>query len=383
VGLTAHSGQGDTDAGRPEFQTLSFSDSPDARRSMSDPFAMARARKALTEAGLDPHAPMERASSVTNEVWLTDTYAIRVNRRPNRRLRREAELGPQLPADVRYPHVGADWLIVERVKGQMLAATWPLMSMTDRREAIRQLAEVMRAIHRTAVPDGIGLVEDAPQLFDPHALQIATPLLRALEEVQFRPGVDAALIADARHLVLQSTAALEPFSTATLVHGDLHFQNVLWDGSEITGLIDWEWARGGPPDLDLDVFLRFCANPRWFVCDEFMMSTLAADYAVIPYWIAEDYPELFQHNYVLERMLVYEISYDVFDLLRTPIEGSTRSLQEEHPHRRLEQTMRGDSHLHRLAGEVSWDSSALDLPVDIGAPPLKRAVDSLPKRRDS
>ncbi len=357
---------------------------------MTDPFAMARARKALTDAGLDPHVPLERASSVTNEVWLSDRHAVRVNRRPNRRLRREAELGPRLPADVRYPkvvayggEVGGDWLIVERVPGQMLAAAWPAMSMADRREAVRQLAEIMRVLHAVPVPEDLPPADDAPQLLDPAALQIAAPLLSALEEAQHRTGVDQALVADARHLVLESTPALEPFSTHTLVHGDVHFQNVLWDGNQITGLIDWEWARGGPADLELDVFLRFCANPRWFVCDELLANTLASDYAVIPYWLADDYPELFHHNYVLERLLVYEISYDVFDLMRSPIEGPARSLPESHPHRRLEQTMRGEGHLHRLAGEVPWDSTLLDLPLDVGAPPLARTTESLPRRRGS
>ena len=59
-------------------------------RAMSDSFAMARARRALGEAGLDMHLPLTRASSVTNEVWLSDEYVVRVNRQPNQRLRREA-----------------------------------------------------------------------------------------------------------------------------------------------------------------------------------------------------------------------------------------------------------------------------------------------------
>ena len=69
---------------------------PGPHRGMSD-FAEARARKALSDAGLDYTMPLTRASSVTNEVWLTEGYAIRVNRKPNQRLRREAFLGPLLP----------------------------------------------------------------------------------------------------------------------------------------------------------------------------------------------------------------------------------------------------------------------------------------------
>ena len=45
--------------------------------------------------------------------------------------------------------------------------------------------------------------------------------------MQHLPGVNADLIADTRHLVLQSIPALEPFSTDTLIHGDLHQWNLL------------------------------------------------------------------------------------------------------------------------------------------------------------
>lgn len=348
---------------------------------MSESFARARARKALTEAGLDPRAPLQRASSVTNEVWMTDRHVVRVNRRPNQRLRREAELGPLLPPEVRYPHVvgyggelGADWLVVERVTGQTLSAAWPLMSVVERRKATRQLAAILQTVHQVEVPAGLSPVDDAPQLLDTSSFPVVTPLLEALDRVQDRPGIDRGLIADARHLVVASTPALEPFGTTTLIHGDLHFQNIIWDGFTITGLIDWEWSRGGPPDLDLDVFLRFSAYPHWHVADEHAATTLAADYAPVPYWMAECYPELFAHDYVLERTLVYEISYDVFDLVRTPIEGSARDLPDWHPHKRLEHTLRGRSHLHRLAGEVMWDAAAAALPVDVGAPPLARAT---------
>jgi hypothetical protein len=90
------------------------------------PMAMARARHALMQAGLDSTVPIEPASSVTNEVWLTPSHVVRVNRRPNQRLRREAILGPTLPAEIGYPLVvayggrmGADYLVVKRVEGSL------------------------------------------------------------------------------------------------------------------------------------------------------------------------------------------------------------------------------------------------------------------------
>src|SRR4249920_770837 len=91
-----------------------------------------RARTALRGAQLDPSVPLERASSVTNEVWLSATHVVRVNRRANNRLHRETLVAAALPAAVGYPNVvahgggrGEDWLVAERVVGRPLAHVWP------------------------------------------------------------------------------------------------------------------------------------------------------------------------------------------------------------------------------------------------------------------
>ena len=43
-----------------------------------------------------------------------------------------------------------------------------------------------------------------------------------------------------------------PASDATVfVHGDLWQGNVLWDGDELTGVVDWDCAGAGPPGVDL------------------------------------------------------------------------------------------------------------------------------------
>jgi aminoglycoside phosphotransferase (APT) family kinase protein len=350
---------------------------------VTEPFAMARARKALAAAGFDEHVPLTRASSVTNEVWLTDEFVIRVNRRPNHRLRREAFLGPLLPSSVGYPEtiayggeLGADWLIAARLPGEMLSACWPDMNEFERRNAVRQLADMLQALHRVPVPPDLPTVDNPPQLLNPNCLPVVEPLYRALdwlERTADQTGVSTALIADARHIVLNSTGALEPFSTATLIHGDLHFQNVLWDGFSVTGLLDIEWARGAPPDLDLDVFLRFCAHPHWFVAPEYADRTRREDYTAVPYWLADFYPELFAHEYALDRTELYAIAYDVRDLVdevkAQKIDGSPRDLPEWHPHRRLEDTIFSRSHLRRLAGQAAWDAPDFGEPMP-GPPPL-------------
>jgi aminoglycoside phosphotransferase len=255
---------------------------------------MARARRALGAAGLDIHIPLTRASSVTNEVWISDEYVVRVNRQPNQRLRREAALGPLLPAEIGYPGIvayggqlGADWLVLRRVPGNVLSRCWPTMSTDERREAVRQLARIMRAKHGFVPPADLPEI-DTPQQLGGHGFRAVDPLLSALAQAEVLPHVDPHLIRQTRELVLDTCAVIEPFDIPTLVHGDLHFENVLWDGATVTALLDFEWCRPGPPDLDLDVFSA-CSYPYLHVAEDYEHLTRPRTTRTSR-WMAEDYP---------------------------------------------------------------------------------------------
>jgi aminoglycoside phosphotransferase (APT) family kinase protein len=333
---------------------------------MSGQWAEARARRALAEAGLDYAMPLTRASSVTNEVWLGADYVIRVNRRPNQRLRREAFLGPLLPPEVHYPEIvayggelGADWLIVHRLPGEVLSRRWPSMTTGERRSATRQFANVLKHLHEVRTPDGLPEIDAAPQLLANTEYGVTAPLLAALDAVMEMPHIDRRMVYEVREFVEYAHDVLEPFDTTHIVHGDLHFENVLWDGRAITALLDFEWARGGPRDLDLDVLLRFCAFPYLHVAEDYEAQTLSRDYAPVPYWLAEDYPELFAVPDLLDRMRLYCIAYDVRELLTFPPKASAAALSPFHPVNRLDRTIRGIGHLDRLADgldpELPWD----------------------------
>src|SRR3546814_15452323 len=105
-------------------------------------------------------------------------------------------------------------------------------------------------------------------------------------------GVDRMFLHDAIELVQDIGAAVQPFTSETLIHGDLTFENILWDDG-ITALLDVEWSRPGPPDLDLDIILRCCAYPHLHVAERHVAATRAVDYADVPAWLAEDYPDPF------------------------------------------------------------------------------------------
>lgn len=314
-----------------------------------------RARTALRDAGLDPSAPLERASSVTNEVWLTPTHVVRVNRTHDSRLAREAKVADALPEEVGYPRIVAhghhnveDWLVCTRVPGTPLAHHWPDLSRDERRSAVRQLARRLAALHSTEAPPDLPPVIGTPQLLEVGSPDPAPPVIAALERAGRLEHVDPIVIQEAAELVLEIGDALQPFSATTLVHGDVTFENVLWHDGEVTALLDVEWSRPGPSDLDLDIVLRCCAHPQLHVAERYEAVTRPEDYAEVPGWLAEDYPELFAYPRQIDRLRVYSIAYDVRDLLANPPPAGIRDLSPLHPYHRLARVVQRRSYLDDL-----------------------------------
>ena len=126
---------------------------------MATGLGRARALKALSEINL-PSDGLVRADSVTNEVWLTGDYVVRVNRDASLRLHREAILSQALPEGVGYPplvqhggEAGRDWLILERVAGVPLSRAWPDLTRTQRRSAVSQLADRLKLLGAMATSE--------------------------------------------------------------------------------------------------------------------------------------------------------------------------------------------------------------------------------------
>lgn len=314
-----------------------------------------RARRALAGARLDPDLTVVPFESVTNEVWAAGDVVIRVNRRIHSRLRREAELAPILPPAVRYPKLiahgegsGADWVVQQRVRGVPLVRCWPGLTVEERRRAIDELAESLRALHQVAAPPDIAGTDDPPQLLQSGALA-TEPLIAGLDRLRGNPAIDRGVVDDTEAFVRSLRSVLDPFVAPTLIHGDLHFQNVLWDDDHVSALLDLEFARPAPPDLDLDVFLRFCCYPFLFVPESREADAQASQYEDVPFWFRDAYPELFASPKLFDRLRLFSIAFDVKDLLANPPHTSFGGLATHHPYRRLVDTIRGESHLDKLA----------------------------------
>jgi aminoglycoside phosphotransferase len=319
-------------------------------------FAEVRARTALAGSHLDPSVPLERASSVTNEVWLTADHVIRVNRRSSSRLFRESVLGATLPAKVGYPPIvgrggkhGEDWLVSERVPGRPLAHVWADLSADERCSSIHQLVYRLKAVHQTPVPVDLPEIPGIPSLLRLDADDPIEFVLLGLEEASQLEFVDPTLMQRAAATVDLLAPALLPDETTMLVHGDITFENVLWHQGTITALIDFEFARPGPKDLDLDVILRCVAFPDLHVAPAYRDRTTADEYAMVPQWLEESYPELFDHPRQIDRLRIYSIAYDVRDLLTSPPTERAQRLPPSHAYQRLAACIDGVSYLDSIS----------------------------------
>lgn len=318
-----------------------------------------RARRALADCGLPTDTHLHRAPSTRNDVFLSSQHVIRINRRPNNRLHREALLIRSLPDLGWKPRIvassagtAADYLIVARLPGSPLSRWWPDMSKEQRREAVKQLATCLKSLHSTPAPQGLPTIDSSPQLIDFAVFPTTRPISDTIKRLRSNRHLDPDLLDAAGTIVDECGPNLCGSDASFLIHGDLTFENILWDGRSITGLLDFEWARAAPIDLDLDVLLRFCAFPYAHVAPDYEDRTLTADYAEVPSWMAEFEPELFGHPQLAERLVLYSLAFDLKELAASPPDRPAADLGPLHPYNRLIDLIRGESYVHRFLASL-------------------------------
>lgn len=308
---------------------------------------------------------MVRADSTSNEVFITCNHVVRFNQEPSNRLQREADvcahLRLELPGRRWLPEVeayggrpGSDYLIVVKQEGASLSRRWPFLCQGQRRRAIAQLAGYLRELHGTDRLDRIPAIENPPHLIG--GCDQAAPLFDGLDRLAQTPNVDPGLVTDARWLAEEAAGALRGDCRMGLIHGDLTLENMLWNGQDITALIDLEWARPAPVDLELDILARYCAMPEVHVSPNVSHHQRGEDYRHVAVWLSEDYPELFGAEDLGQRLMVYALGYEVRDTLANPPSGDKMYLSRFHPYKRL-------GHLVATGGHVNDWLVNLDLPT--------------------
>jgi aminoglycoside phosphotransferase (APT) family kinase protein len=82
--------------------------------------------------------------------------------------------------------------------------------------------------------------------------------------------------------------APRPAYRETFIHRDYHPGSVLWDGTQVTGVVDWATAAWGPPGIDLArMRLNLASRHGRDIADRFVAAYVAAGgepLARNPFW---------------------------------------------------------------------------------------------------
>lgn len=319
-----------------------------------------RVQAVLKAAGITHYETPVRIAGSTNEVWRSGQYIIRVNFVPGSlRLRRESVLAPLLPEQVLYPEVIAsgvetfgEWIIVRYRKGDVLSQAWSDMNTEQRKEVVAQLAEVLKAIHSFRLPEDavrrLAFKEGDGELALPHQLP-ASRVYRYLEQARELSFMDFGLLNAAEDRLNEVADSVFAHERGGFVHGDLHFENILVAEGRITAILDFEWARPGIPEIDVDVLSRFLHEPELHVSGQYPVTE--KDFRNALRWLNESYPELFAHERFVDRMMLCALSFEIPAIVAMPPRGPLGDLPPFHPVNRLRTLLSGGTH----AEHIRWE----------------------------
>jgi hypothetical protein len=168
--------------------------------------------------------------------------------------------------DVKVPpylgyHEETGSLLMAKVEGS--AQVHGLEDRDQLRNISRDFAEQLASLHRLDLDD-LDLTDDLRVPTTPEALALENFLLYAetdLDNVlRRRPHLADPLLALSRAWVRRRVPAFE--RRASVVQGDCGPDQFLFEGAEVTAIIDWELAHIGDPMLDLGAMrLRECLYP--------------------------------------------------------------------------------------------------------------------------
>ena len=282
-----------------------------------------------------PAVPVDLGAAVlteswSNDAWLAGESVLRVCWRGDRkRLLREAMLLGVLPAAVPHAVVvaagcteGLTWVVLRRLPGERLDLVWPRLSGRERRDAVAGLAGVLRALHgwkpppvvreqlrqvplRAAITPG----DIVGAAIVPLPISRLLPLLDWLDE---QPGMDRDLAGRVRARLgeLRGLVSDSEFDDGVVVHGDASFSNVLWHQGHLVALLDLEWARLGPPDLEFATISGDNAGIR----ARGLSRAVSASELPLLTWLRAGYPELVDQEHLTERVWLYDICFRIRQL---------------------------------------------------------------------
>jgi aminoglycoside phosphotransferase (APT) family kinase protein len=195
---------------------------------------------------------------------------------------------------------GRPFVLMEAVDGVRIETTgkeYPAI------EIATSAVKVLKRLHELPV-EKTGIGDEEPVTLQAEMMRWAWLMQRAPEELTGKAGFLGGLLAE------RTPKESEP----TLVHGDYHYGNMLFRGTDVVAVLDWEIAQIGQPLLDLGCLCivshrrRYEGAPNPGGAVDIPIETLCKLYGVhqeeIGWYLAMSlykYASIFGYNLMLHR----------------------------------------------------------------------------------
>lgn len=234
----------------------------------------------------------------TNTIYLVGEYIIRICTNVNNEIRFRAEIdfynknqvNDKIPnlyvGDITKSLVPYYYEIMEKVNGQTLYEIWYKLTEDERKEMILNIIDILKTFHSIQT-DGYDFKDFIKsKIIDLlNVCNISNPLFDDL-------------------LVMCDTYFRD--NKFGLIHGDLHFDNFIYDNEKLS-LLDFERYMTAPIDYDFRIFNRYSKTPWLWASIKTDMLTVESDYQDFMTILIDNYNELSSIPYLNQRLEVYYI----------------------------------------------------------------------------
>ena len=234
----------------------------------------------------------------TNTIYSVDNYIIRIctNLRNEERFVTEINFYkenkdnngiPKLYVwDITKSVVPYYYEIIEKVAGKTLYELWGILSDIERRKIAIQIIDILKPFHTKEVK-GYEFLE-----------MLKTKILFLKDKC----NLDDEMFND----LIEICCKYFKENKFGLIHGDLHFDNFMFDGTNLH-LLDFERCMVAPIDYDFRIFSVSRFVPWLWASGKTDMITVPSDYQTLMDMIIDNYPELNKIPYIRERLDFYSI----------------------------------------------------------------------------
>ena len=237
-------------------------------------------------------------SGFTNTIYSIDNYIIRIctNLKNEERFKNEINFYKEnkdnkgIPKlyiyDITKNIVPYYYEVIEKVSGKTLYELWFNLTDTEKRKIVIQIINILKPLHSKKLENSNFLKE------------LKDKLLSFKDNCNLNDRMFNELIDMYDKYFKENTYGL--------IHGDLHFDNFIYDGVNLH-LIDFERCMIAPIDYEFRL-LNTCKNVPWlWASSKTDMITIESDYQDLMDMILDNYKELNKIPYINERLEFYSI----------------------------------------------------------------------------